>query len=304
MKYQELKPAIVAITGKISSKPDMPDIIGTGFIAREDGIIVTNNHVIEAIKQLPRRKDASETEWPIQVMYLQNIPDKGMASVFLEVEGVGTLGRETPIEGAHYGADIPDIGLIFVKAKGLPVLEIEDTFKLCEGDEVFISGFPMGTRTLRAPGWIHQINPVLQRGVVSAIQPFPCSHPHGLLIDTMVQGGSSGSPILNPTTGKVEALLYGGLIEHNVIKVAPNVVLPYTYGTSLTLSIPAYLISDLLKKGLYDKKTGLLADRDTSNYQTLAEMFATKEMKVREPKRAMPDIEEVQPSDLILPPNP
>lgn len=300
--YKKLKPAIVAIVSKISSRPDMPDILGTGFIAREDGLIVTNNHVVEVIKRLPRRKGAPDTEWPIQVMYLQNIPEKGMASAFFEVEGVGTLSREVPVEGVHYGADVPDIGFIFVKIKGLPTLEIEDTFKLQEGDEVFISGFPMGTRTLRAPGWIHQVNPVLQRGVVGAIQPFPCSHPHGLLIDAMVQGGSSGSPILNPETGKVEALLYGGLIEQGSIRVAPNIALPYSYGTSLTLSIPAYIINDLLKKELYNRNTGLIDKRDTNTYQTLEEMFATKEVKVREPKKDMPDIEAVSPDDLIFPP--
>src|SRR5579883_1590960 len=179
-RYQQLKPAIVAIVSTISISPDMPDILGTGFIAREDGVIVTNNHVVQKIKELPRRKNAPSTEWPIKVMYLQNIPNKGMLSAFFEVEGVGTLSRETPINDPHYGPDVPDIGFIFVKVKGLPVLEIENTFSLQEGDDVFISGFPMGTRTLRAPGWIHQINPVLQKGMISAIQPFPCSHPHGL----------------------------------------------------------------------------------------------------------------------------
>jgi hypothetical protein len=234
-------------------------------------------------------------------MYLQNIPDKGMTTVFFDVEGVVSLSREEPVQGVHYGADIPDVGFIFVKVKGLPTLELESTFNLQEGNEVYIAGFPMGTRTLRALGWVHQINPVLQRGIVSAIQPFPCSHPHGLLIDAVVQGGSSGSPIFNSKTGKVEALLYGGLIEGSEIRL-PNGVLPYTYGTSLTLSIPAYIISDLLKKDFYNKETNKVDVRDTSKYPTLEELFNAEEMKVREPKKASPGVETVPPDELVFPP--
>jgi hypothetical protein len=104
----------------------------------------------------------------------------------------------------------------------------------------------------------------------------------------MVQSGSSGSTIFNSVTGKVEVLLYGGLIERGAIRVPPGIALTYTYGTSLTSSIPAYIISDLLKKEMYNPKTGEVDKRDTSTHQTLAEMFATKEMKVREPKKGQP----------------
>lgn len=255
--YKKLKPSVVAIVSRISQRSDFPDIIGTGFIAHEDGIVITNNHVIEAIKKLPRRKGAPDDEWPIRVMYLHDMPGKGVGKLFLDVEAIATLGREKPIEGYHYGPDIPDVGFIYVKAKGLPSLELESTFDLEEGDEVYTAGYPLGTKTLRAPGWIHQINPVLQKGIVSAIQPFPCDKPHGLLINVMSQGGASGSPIFNPRTNKVTALLYGGIIDWKGIPIQDNVQLPYQNGTALTLAIPAYIVSEVFElslKELTDKK--------------------------------------------------
>ena len=299
--YKKVKPAVVAIVAKISQNPDFPDIIGTGFIAHEDGIVVTNNHVVNAINKLPRRKGAADDDWPIRVMYLHDMPGKGMGELFLDVEGVGTLGREKPVEDHHYGPDIPDIGLIYLKARGLPHLEVEDKFESEEGDEVFISGYPLGTKTLRAPGWIHQISPVLQRGIVSAIQPFPCDKPHGLLIDAMVQGGSSGSPIFNPKNGKVTALLYGGIIDWKAIPLPNNAKLPYQNGTSLTLAIPAYLVSDILKlaKDLTDKRTGELMVRDPSKHPTLEEMLKNFPVITHVPKNGRSEGSEALPHSEI-----
>ncbi len=302
--YKKLKPCVVAIVSRISQHPDFPDIIGTGFIAHEDGVVITNNHVIEAIKKLPRRKGASDDEWPIRVMYLHDMPGKGVGKLFFDVEAIATLGREKPIEGYHYGPDIPDVGFIYVKAKGLPSLELESTFDLEEGDEVYTAGYPLGTKTLRAPGWIHQINPVLQKGIVSAIQPFPCDKPHGLLINVMSQGGASGSPIFNPNTNKVTALLYGGIIDWQGIPIQDNVQLPYQNGTALTLAIPAYIVSEIFElslKELTDRKTGSKTLRDVSNHPTLEHLLKTLPVITSIPKGPMGGSEEVPASEIEYP---
>ena len=303
-EYKKLKPGVVAIVSRISQRPDFPDIIGTGFIAHEDGIIVTNNHVIELIKQLPRKKGAPGDEWPISVMYLHSIPGKGMAELFMDVEAVATLGREKPVEGIHYGPDVPDIGLIYVKVKGLPSLELEKIFDLQEGDEVYMSGYPLGTATLRAPGWIHQINPVLQRGIVSAIQPFPCAKPHGLLIDAVVQGGASGSPIFNPKTNKVTALLYAGIIDNKNISLPNDIRLPYYTDTSLTLAIPAYIVSEILEfsmRNLKDRETGLIITRDVNNHPTLEHILNTYPAITKTPKKSTEGSEIVAASEIDFP---
>ena len=303
-KYKKLKPGIVAIVSRISRHPDFPDIIGTGFIAHEDGVVITNNHVIEAIKKLPRKKDAPNDEWPIRVMYLHDMPGKGIGQLFFDVEAIATLGREKPIEGYHYGSDIPDIGFVYVKVKGLPKLELETIFNLEEGDEIYTAGYPLGTKTLRAPGWIHQINPVLQKGIVSAIQPFPCDKPHGLLVNIMSQGGASGSPIFNPKTNKVAALLYGGIIDWKGILIQNKIQLPYQNGTAMTLAIPGYIVSEIFEmslKELSDKKTGTRIERDVSNHPTLEHLLKTLPIVTNTPKEAMKDIEGVPASEIEFP---
>src|SRR3989344_1390136 len=305
--YKKLKPGIVAIVSKISQRPDFPDIIGTGFIAHEDGIVITNNHVIEAIKKLPRRKGSPDDEWPIRVMYLHDMPGKGVGKIFFDVEAIATLGREKPVEGYHYGPDIPDIGFIYTKVKGLPKLELEKTFELEEGDEIYTAGYPLGTNTLRAPGWIHQINPVLQRGIVSAIQPFQCDKPHGLLINVMSQGGASGSPIFNPKTGKVTALLYGGIIDWKGILIQTDgnsMQLPHQNGTALTLAIPAYIVSEIFEmslKELTDRKTGTGVIRDVSNHPTLDHLLNTLPVITNTPKGPMGGTEAVPATEIEFP---
>jgi len=236
--YEEIKPAIVAVASKFSLNPEFLDIIGTGFIIRSDGVILTNNHVIQGIKKLPRLKNMKDTDWPIVVLFFHFVPEKGMMTIPLEVKGVGTLRREKPIEGYHYGTELPDLGFIKVDIKDLPALKIAKKLELKEGDEVVLAGFPMGTDTLRAPGWVHQLTPTLQAGIISAILPFSCENPHAILLDIMTQGGSSGSPILNPLNGEVVGIEYAGIIEPKELKIDSRKFI-YENNTSLTLAIPA-----------------------------------------------------------------
>jgi hypothetical protein len=138
---------------------------------------------------------------------------------------------------------------------------------------------------------------------VSAIQPFPCEKPHGLLIEAMVQGGSSGSPIFNPKTGKVSALLYGGIIDQQAIQLPNGVTIKYSNNTSLTMAVPAYLVSDILKLAANpsDKSTGEIVFRDPSKHLTLDEMIKNYPMLVHEPKKDSPGAEPISASDIELP---
>jgi len=292
--YKKVKPSIIAIASKISTNPDFPDIIGTGFVVKSDGVILTNDHIIKCLNKLPRQKDMKKTEWPAFVIYFHWIADKGMALIPLEIQGVGILGRTQQVEGYNYGPKIPDLGFIRVNIKDLPCVKIAEKFNLNEGDEIIVSGFPMGTATLRAPGWLHQLSPTLQAGLISAILPFPCENPHAILLDIMTQGGSSGSPVFNSINGEVIGIVYAGLIDVKSIKGGSGLLI-YQTDTSLTLAIPANIVSAIYRK---IDEVPEYREANTSEYETIESFISKRGYEISPPK--MPTLKPIKSEDVEI----
>lgn len=264
--YDIVRDSIVAITHKyIPSReddtppPEFPPILGTGFIIRENGLIVTNDHVLKAIPKLFKPPDRPKEEWPVEVYLLKNTKT-GMFVVPLEVLGAFEI-KKFSTGPVYYGPKIPDVGFLLVKVKGLPALKINDKMEtLHEGLEVATAGFPMGTEALRAPGWLHQFTPTLQMGIISAVQPFRCASPHGFSVNIMTQGGASGSPVFLPETGEVIGVLYGGLYDYSLTKKNKDV---YKVPTNISYVVPAQFISKSLDSITKDKHFTLPQDTPT-----------------------------------------
>src|SRR5260370_8790405 len=91
--------------------------------------------------------------------------------------------------------------------------------------------------TLTAPGWIHQVTPTLQRGIISAVLPFTCTTPHAYAINVMVQGGASGSPVFLSESGEVIGVLYAGLNDPRVTLLTPDL---YTVPTNIRYVVPSH----------------------------------------------------------------
>lgn len=216
--YKKIRKSIVAFVCKYEPKasaeapdPAFPPIIGTGFIVDSDGLVATNHHVVQAFKKVWKPKDAPKEDWGV-IGILFHLTDAGMMRAPLEIVGAGIVGGFIP-GGTYYGPVKPDVGIVHVKARELPCVEIEEKPGLQEGMEVATAGFPMGRAALMAPGWLHQITPTLQHGIVSAILPFQCENYHSFTINVMTQGGASGSPVFLPESGHVVGILYAGLEE-------------------------------------------------------------------------------------------
>ncbi len=238
--FTAVRPSIVALGSRFAranpdAAPIFPDILGTGFVVDSRGLIVTNRHVAQALLDLPRHPETGQSA--------------AMAVLFddvRQVEGQDVLGlsmldikhymllTEFTWTAEYYGDPLPDIALLQLNAQNLPALELVTEPGSWEvGAQITTLGYAMGREAMVIYNRINQVTPFLRSGIISSVFPFPMSKPHGFTIDSMSQGGQSGSPILRTDAPKVLGLLHAGFD-----------------GTNITLAVPSHIVAAAVAKML------------------------------------------------------
>ena len=128
-----VKPTVVAvntevITYDIFNRPFTQTGAGSGWITDEDGIIVTNNHVVEEAKAIT-----------------VTLAD----------------GRTFPVETVRTDP-LTDLAIVKINAHNLPVAKIGDSSKLRICDPVVAIGNPLGLGISAKPGWVSRLGVSLE----------------------------------------------------------------------------------------------------------------------------------------------
>lgn len=154
---QQALPSVVFISVGSGSG----DGVGSGFVVREDGYIVTNSHVIEGAR------------------------DGGSISVQFPD------GEE--LDADVVGADVEyDIAVLKVDRSGLPALRFGDSDQLQVGATVVAVGAPLGLDNTVTAGIVSALNrPVIAGGGGST------SYINAIQTDAAINPGNSGGPLLD-----------------------------------------------------------------------------------------------------------
>lgn len=191
-----VKPSIVAIGTYNRLASPTSRILGTGFVIESGKLVATNAHVIPP-------------SWSQQT--------KEKLVVFVG-QGTNVEMRSASVESVD---KVHDLALIRISGTPLKPLSLSSQ-RVQEGQLVAFTGFPIGA--------VLGLHPVTHRGIISSITPIasPAKNTKSLSIkqlkalknlynvyqlDATAYPGNSGSPVYDPKTGKVIAVINKVLVK-------------------------------------------------------------------------------------------
>ncbi len=203
---------------------------GTGFVIGNGLTVITNAHVV------PKDIDTKRKE---------------VMAVF---SGSGAQARAHPARVLRLDRET-DLAVLGFEPPGLTALTLGDSRSVREGQDIAVTGFPLGT----ALGMF----PVTHRGIVSSIVPVaqPAESARALnparmraarnkamtfQLDVVAYPGNSGSPVYDPGSGRVL-----GVVNSVMVKESRESLL--SQPTGITYAIPVQSVRQLLRDASIDE---------------------------------------------------
>nr|WP_320191624.1 serine protease [uncultured Desulfobacter sp.] len=216
----KIKGATVSVGTYYYKDVPMTQFRGTGFAIDDGSRIVTNQHVVEAIKK-------KKLMFHLRIFH-KKLSSKGVKAVLV---------AEDPFH---------DLAILEMEEKLVP-LPMAPEGSLKEGHQVAFTGYPIGL--------VLGLNATTHTGIVSAIAPVMLPSPHGSLIkgdmvkylehpwdiiqlDAVAFPGNSGSPVYRIATGEVV-----GVINKVFVKGKKEYVLKEP--TGITYAVPVGFVRKL-----------------------------------------------------------
>ncbi|MBI4835279.1 MAG: trypsin-like peptidase domain-containing protein [Planctomycetes bacterium] len=150
---------------------------GSGSIVRSDGVVLTNNHVVEGAHSIKITRDISST-------------NHANAQEEVEAEGIIFVDGEN------------DLALVKIKRDNYPTVKIGDSDKIKNGEDIFVIGSPL--HIILSQGKLNTMN-TISKGVVSNQKD------NKIQITAQISGGSSGGPVFN-AKGELIAVVVSTII--------------------------------------------------------------------------------------------
>jgi S1-C subfamily serine protease len=224
-----VKRSIVAVGTYEPARSPQFQFLGTGFAVGDGSLVVTNAHVLPPVLD-PERKET------VAVLSPAGKRDGREQAQWREARRVA-LDPDT------------DLALLKIDGPPLPPLALRDSDAVREGQEVFMTGFPIGA--VLGP------YPATHRGLIAAITPIAIPQRRAadldaptlrrlasgsfpvFQLDATAYPGNSGSPIYDPDTGEVL-----GIVNMVLVKGTKESALKDP--TGITYAIPARHLKALL----------------------------------------------------------
>jgi S1-C subfamily serine protease len=222
-----VRPSIVGVGSLERTRQPPFQFRGTGFVIADGLTVVTNAHV------LPPLLDAARAE----VLAIA-IPASGTTAAAI---------REATRIAVDYNSDV---ALLRLSGTPMPALRLRDSGSVREGQEILLTGYPIGT--------VLGLIPATHRGIVAAITPIAIpqgragdldaavvrrlgSDPFPVFqLDATAYPGNSGSPIYDPATGDVLGIV-------NMVFVKGPKESALTQPSGITYAVPSAHIEALLR---------------------------------------------------------